>query len=155
MDPELIFFVIRGLIRVGAAARDAYEQTVRDQPFKMPVLPVPAKTDGARLIEYFNQQDGLYASMTAPGGALAPYWQPGRDTYVQTPEAIAILKEAADALKRERARKAETTDWRWIRLSDEGKVGVLLEQWNPAAAPIDPWARIALALADVALDYIG
>jgi hypothetical protein len=159
MSPELIFFAIRSLIRVGTAARDAYEQKVRDGDFAMPPLPVPAVYPEERIILFFSKKRGPYHQLTAEGGALSKYWNAAEDTNLDTDEAREALLAYADLLRREKTlqtatNKGDDIDWRALRWSDEEAVD-MLPQWGKGQGPINPWARIGLALADVALDYIN
>ncbi|MFM8532841.1 MAG: hypothetical protein ACKOEC_04540, partial [Acidimicrobiia bacterium] len=77
MDPTLVFFIVRSLIRVGSAARDAYEQSVRDATFKMPPLPNALMTRAGLLQQYFGRISGTYKELTAPEASLSKYWLPG------------------------------------------------------------------------------
>ena len=39
MNPVLIVTIIRGIIRIGRVAANAYEQYVRDKPALLPLVP--------------------------------------------------------------------------------------------------------------------
>lgn len=176
MDPALIFFIIRGVIRVGTASRKAYEQGVRDKNFKMPPLPVLEADIDVRIQEYFNEERGHARAlkMTAAGGPLHQYWIAGpaggglKKPPDDDPQAVTRMYEsfltAMADIRRQRADAAATKAGstyvaNWINLCafDQEIPGTIevLEQWSPDAQPVLPWARVALALADVALDFVG
>jgi hypothetical protein len=160
MDPELVFFIIRSLIRVGTVARDAYEQSVRDQNFQMPDLPFPQLSAGELLQRYFNQVDGIYRQLADPSknGAMAKYWGPNDLPNPKEPDAVPILLSTAMELQAQDAQKIPTNataSWAYLRSQIESGVTGVLDPWSPQQAPTSPWAHIALALADVALDYVG
>jgi hypothetical protein len=140
MSPDLIFFAIRSLIRVGYAARDAYEQSVRDADFSMPPLPS---------IEYGD--DRYKPLVKQPDGPLSRYWDPVKDTCLNTDEAKDALLTYASMLREQSVEN--NNEWRWQRWCDEDTV-VSLAQWNKKDGPLEPWEKIGLALADVVLDYL-
>lgn len=155
MDPALIFFIVASLIRVGTATRDALEQSARDKDFQISVAyPVASVAD--RFDEFFNRNTGLRRDLTEkPDGPLAKYWIDnatggGPDT---TPEAYAALFAALGGLKRPDF--ATNASWISLRAVDEEALAGVLSQWSSAGKPLDPWARVALAVADVGLAYVG
>ncbi len=155
MDPELIFFIISSLIRVGTATRDALEQSARDKDFQISVAyPVASVAD--RFDEFFNRNTGLRRDLTRkPDGPLAKYWIDNAtggapDT---TAEAHTALFTALGGLKR--LDFATNASWISLRTVDEEALVGVLSQWSNADKPLDPWARVALAIADVGLAYVG
>jgi hypothetical protein len=161
MDPALVFFAIRGLLRVGTAARTAYEQNVRDQDFRMPDLPVLTLTKAGLLDRHFNQTDGIHRELARDNRPLAKYWIQGPTGGLPNPslpESEALLLAAIAELERRDAlevpQNAEQS-WAALRAANEAAVTGLLDPWSKEKAPPNAWTRIALALAEVALDYVG
>jgi hypothetical protein len=155
MNPELIFFIISSLIRVGTATRDALEQSARDKDFQISVAyPVASVRD--RFDEFFNRNTGLRRDLTRkPDGPLAKYWIDNAtggapDT---TADSYTVLFSALGGLKRPDF--AANASWISLRTVDEEALVGILSQWSNADKPLDPWARVALAVADVGLGYVG
>lgn len=152
MDPALILFAIQSLIQIGSAASEAYEQAVRDEDVKMPALPKPIVTVDERLQEYFNPGDGIYKTMTGPGGALERTWLAANKSFFKDTVAIATLLRAADTIDIN-----EQADGKMPAAYIFGGQGtkILLEQWSDRDAPLDAWQSIALTLAQVGLGFVG
>ena len=155
MDPELIFFVISSLIRVGTATRDALEQSARDKDFQI-VVGLPIAPVASRFDEFFNLKSGLHRELTQkPNGPLAKYWVDDATGGVpaDTPEARGALFNALSGLKRPGF--GTNTSWISLRTIDEEALVSVLSQWSNSDRPLDPWTRVALAVADVGLAYVG
>ncbi|TCT02368.1 hypothetical protein [Aquabacter spiritensis] len=152
MSPDLIFFTLRSLLRVGSAAQSVLEQQIRDAAIDLPP-PAPDQADPLDVaIKYFR---GDYRSWVAPGGALHAHWDAVSDVYKPTPEAKAAVIDAVFTIKRTFASPAAGAGSLSLdQLAAEGDGVVLLQQWKTGEAP-DPWARIATTLAGVALDYVA
>lgn len=148
VSPELILFFIRGVIKLGSAARGAYEQKVRDQDIPLP-KPLPASPGPlGRAPDYFKAGKA-YHDLVLPGGILHAYWQ--GDSYINTDEAKAVVSAIVYKIE---AELQSDTDWRMGAHGDtEG--AVVLAQWADGSGPPHPWLRIAMAAADVALDYLA
>jgi hypothetical protein len=103
----------------------------------------------------FREIDDLKARV-APGGDLAALWEPAGANGMGLPhrnnDALAMRTlhdAAAEAWKREQSRtSAHAGEFDQTRLG-----GILLRQWEDGAGPPPPWARIAISLGQVALEY--
>jgi hypothetical protein len=149
ISPETVVFAVRALIRVGTAARDAYEQHVRDSPIAIANLSMPPFDSDDLLLAFFVLDDTRNARITT--GDLKDLL--GSDKKPKSPEARQALKAAAlEEMSREPATQGE---YAARRLSEEGGA-MLLAQWSDKGnKPPSPVTRIALAFADVALEYIA
>lgn len=157
LSPELILLFVRGVIKLGTAARGAYEQKLRDQKI---TLPPPLATYGDPLdlvVTYFRDKvdqqtpQGKYHAMVAAGGPLYRHWDHTRNIYRDTDEDKAVLIAAAVEL----LNASNTTAWQTsLSHGDDGTM-LVLSQWRDSAAPPQPWLRVAMAVADVALSYVA
>ena len=152
LSPETLVFAVRALVRVGSAGREAYEQKVRDAPLRMPNLTRPVIDDDRALHSTFRLNRPLRERMDS-GGDLAALWDgeaPKDDAarLILIEESTRFLAEAASKTPSDRT-------WSETRFEQEHAGIVLLDQWAEGKGPPEPWARLALAVADVALDYVG
>jgi hypothetical protein len=155
ISPEAVVFAVRALIRIGTAARDAYEQSVRDADIVLANLPMPAISDDAALFNFFNvpgRRDRIKS-----GGDLAGFWDAVGTAPKDAPARQILIGEVYKELQS----KPQTVDGavavnKWLVLRSGEEQGVaLLSQWSKAAQPPNPATRIALAFADVALEYVA
>jgi hypothetical protein len=157
MTPENVLFAIRSLIRVGLAARDAYEQKVRDAKFPMPNVKVPDFDTTDALYEFFTRQENR--SLIKPDGPLADAWKHsavGLGLPREDPESRRKLMAAYFSIvEAGRTERGEEVDFGKQRLMEEQGAYILLSQWEKSEGPPDPMVRIALSMADVVLEYIG
>ena len=147
MTPELILAFVQGAIRLGQAARSAYEQSVRNAGVPLPP-PLPTMVAPLVRVQQYFGADGPYHDRVAPPAALAAYWDSGLDGYVDRPDARAALIAAAIDIDRG---NADGADWRRRYLS--AAEPVVLAQWADGSKPPPPWVRVAMAMVGVALDY--
>ncbi len=149
IDPATIIFGVQGLIRLGTAARDAYEQKVREAPIPLIDLDYPKFDDDQKLRNVFEGSPTAFARIE-PGGDLADCWAPdGRvkdDASRQRLYDEAIKIVGATGLG---------SDWRAIRFRAEPSALILAAQFKAGAEPPRPAVRLALAFADVALGYVA
>lgn len=158
MSPELIFFAVTALIRVGTATRDALEQKARDEDFQIVLAFPDISSVETRLDEFFNRSSGLRKDLTQLGqtpGPLAQYWVDNATggEPAKTAEAYTALLSALGGLNRPGFDKK--TSWISLRAVDEEALVMIVAQWSRKDRPIDPWARVALAIADVGLSYVA
>jgi hypothetical protein len=160
VSPETIVFAVRATVRLGRAARDAYEQTVRDGDLgisKLQLVPVPkalelhrkyrASFDGDRIL-----WERLVAVLPAPPPDHPNHlWDRGFKSPAIEQAAEAVYRSWS--LERPAAPPDSMATWTSQRVAEEG-VQFVLAQWMPGHGPAHPAARIVLAFADVALDYV-
>ncbi|MGE0579341.1 hypothetical protein [Reyranella sp.] len=140
--PALLVFGVQGLIKLGRASRDAYEQYVRDRPASLPLLGVVELTATEKATAFFRQpENNVWVSQ---GGAFAAHWD-------------ANANDLRDGIENERAivvawLKVCTSPPSATPFEPARSVAFLVRQWEGDGPP-PPWLRLALALADVALDF--
>lgn len=140
--PALLVFGVQGLIKLGRASRDAYEQYVRDRPASLPLLGAVELTPTEKATAFFRQPENKI--WVAQGGTFAAYWDGDSN-------------DLRDGIENERAIVAA---WLQVCTSPPSatpfeparSVAFLVRQWEGDGPP-PPWLRLALALADVALDF--
>lgn len=144
ISPDTIVFAVRSLIRVGSAARSAYEQKVRDAPIAEPNWPQPQISSDDDLRGFFElKADRLEATKE--------HW---KDKKPKSPEDRRRLIELRKSYL---AAEPDTPAAGFIRsrLVEEEDAITVIDQWAAGKEPPDPAVRIALAFADVALDYVS
>ena len=154
MTPDTIAFAVRSVVRLGSAARQAYEQSVRDAPMPVSDLPVPILSDDDALFGFFDV--GELRQRIEEGGDLHKLW-------VEDPNGNMVPRDAAarDILVAEQLKILQQlpADFRrsWIaqRFQQEAMSGVLVKQWKDGTGPPTPALRLVLAFTDVALDFVG
>lgn len=153
MTPELVFFGVRSLARLGTAAKSAYTQKIRDAdasiriPDKITVDPfdfaltlldeiVPQRLeDGGDLFDCFDdgspKNDPVCKSRIIR--AAEDYWPAG------------LWKDRSELLVGDGAR---------LERDPAGANGyVVLKQWAKGTEPPGAFARIGITLADIVLDF--
>jgi hypothetical protein len=157
MTPEAVLFAIQGLIRVGLAARQAFEQKVRDAKFPMPNVTLPHFDTSDLLYEFFTRQENR--KLIETDGPLADAWKhkaAGLGLPREDPESRRRLMAAYFSIaEARRTKRGGEKDFGKQRLIEEQGAYVLLSQWGKSQGPPDPMVRIALSMADVVLEYIG
>jgi hypothetical protein len=147
ISAELLILTVKGLVTLGVASRDAYEQHVRDRPLDIPLIKGVEFTTIDSAASFFRINKPL---LVAAGGPYAEYWNQGNNLPKRecTAEIIeAHLKELrrlppdGAALKRDSG------------FASAGSM--ILVQWPNNQAPPPPGWRVALALAGVALDFVS
>lgn len=142
VTPTLLVFGVQGLIKLGRASREAYEQYVRDRPASLPLLGTVSRTPVEQAAEFFRQPGN--EAWVAAGGTFAAHWDADANGLREGIEHegpivaawFTVCASAPSATPFEPARS----------------VAFLVRQWEGDGPP-PPWLRLALALADVALDF--
>lgn len=142
ISPDTIVFAVRSLIRVGSAARSAYEQKVRDAPIAEPNWPKPQISSDDDLRGFFELKAGRLE-------ATQEHW---KDKKPKSPEARRRLIELRKGYLAAEP-DAPAAGFIRSRLEEEEDAITVIDQWAAGKEPPDPAVRIALAFADVALDY--
>lgn len=140
--PELLVFSVQGLVKLGLAARDAYEQYVRDRPASLPLLGEVELADWQRAAAFFREPENRI--WVAPGGRHADLWDQDGDDLKHGPAA-----EDAIVLSWLRLRAAAPAA---TPFAPAQSAAMLVRQWQGEGPP-PPWLRLALALTDVTLDF--
>ncbi len=147
MTPAMIFFAIQAAIRLGRAGNQSLLQYARDREVLLPsVIQVPVgrkETIRARIMNSGNVPEALQESW------IRFVNTPEKDIKLRDYEAIEtymISLDGADSQNKPRldseAKDAATAYW-------------MVRQWSENKAPIGPGGRFALAIANVAIDYVA
>jgi hypothetical protein len=145
MNPLLIVFGIRAVVRLGRAGAEIYAQRARDKAVFLPDIVAPA----------FNRYDYVVTFYASPANLAAlrqderlrPLWDDGLHRPIDKRTATVDMLYAAAIAAQATARDDQAT----LELAG----GAMIAQWSRAAAPISPVGRIAVTMADIALEFVG
>ncbi len=152
MNPVLIVFGIRAAVRLGRAGAEIYAQRSRDRDVYLPDIEPPAPFSAYQLlIDFYGDPVNLQRLKADP--QLIVLWDEAAERPVnKQPRTIEPLHAAfLSALAEKSVDGGEES--RTARLELAG--GALISQWSRAAEPISPIGRIALTMADIALEFVG
>jgi hypothetical protein len=148
MDPTLIIFGIRTILRLTREGTAAFNQYQRDKPALFP----DALEADFRKVDFIR--DTFFPDHVAQlsgDGPWAKYWRdlaPAPDV----PNATEALYLAAVQLRAEAAaRKSKLSSQRGIEVGG----AVLIQQWADGKGPVGPIGRVVLSMADIALEFVG
>jgi hypothetical protein len=148
MDPTLIVFAIRAAVRVGRAGTQAFNQYERDREALLPTLPKVDFTED----EFIETTLRVHATSRLKDAAdLGRFW-PGIGPLPGDPRAKEVLRQAALQIDAE----LKAHDHGFLpEVGAEVAGGALIKQWSESKEPVPPWARLALTMADVALEFFA
>ena len=148
MDPTLIIFGIRTILRLAREGTAAFNQYQRDKPALFP----DALEADFRKVDFIR--DAFFpdhVDQLSGDGPWAKYWRdlaPAPDV----PNATEALYLAAVQLRAEAAaRKSKLSSQRGIEVGG----AVLIQQWADGKGPVGPIGRVVLSMADIALEFVG
>lgn len=157
MSPTLIISIVRGLVRIGSVAADAYEQYIRDKPAMLPLVDMLDAAPDAKVAQARNAMPG-FETLVTTDPHLKKYANynalQGRARDVAIAELFAAL-----TVFRQKQRMGDDAEAKKEGLNtgdvDAAVAGVFVAQWSKAGGPLGPFARVALAMADVTLEFVG
>jgi hypothetical protein len=148
MDPTLIVFAIRAVIRVGRAGTQAFNQYERDRDAILPTLPKADFTED----RFISTTLIMHAPERLEDATdLGRFWT-GIGPLPSDPRAKEVLRQAA--LQIEAGLKARELGY-LPEVGAEVVGGMMIKQWSESKEPIPPWAHLALTMADVALEFFA
>ena len=148
MDSTLIVFAIRTVIRVGRAATQAFNQYERDRKVLLPSLPKVDFTDDEFIRTTLKD---LAQARLEDKTDLGRFWS-GFGLLPSDPRAKEVLRQAALQLVAEE----EAHSHGYLpEVGAEVVGGTMIKQWSESKEPVPPWARLALTMADVALEFFA
>jgi hypothetical protein len=148
MDPTLIVFAIRAVLRVGRAGTQAFNQYERDREALLPTLRQVDFTED----EFIETTLRTHATSRLKDATdLGHFWS-GIGPLPSDSRAKETLRQAA--LQIDAALKAQDHGY-LPELGAEVAGGALIKQWSESQEPVPPWARVALTMADVALEFFA
>src|SRR5262247_2813162 len=147
MDPTLIIFGIRALIRLAREGVAAFNQFERDRPALFP--------DG--LSADFRQIDFIrttfipdHQDLLTGGGAFAKYW--AGTAPAKVPGAMeALYIGAVQLFSEDQAKKKQVTPRKGVEIGG----AVMIQQWASGKGPVGPVGRMVITMADVGLEFVG
>ena len=150
MNPLFVVAAVRAAIRIGRTAADAFEQYAQEKPILIPDAERLDIDDPAADVRGIAAEFPEFAELLKTDPELSKLWQNDRPTAV----ADAVTTVYAVAL-RYRDRNLGGSGQVGAQTVDEIAGGVMVAQWARGKGPVTPAIRIVVALADVALEYIG
>lgn len=151
VGPETVMLAVQALVRVGAAVRDAYEQKLRDEAVALIDLDPPPLDEAEVLWGFFIATPEREARVTPPGD-LAGLWSNSGGR--RQPKDAQAQRRLWDEVLRTLGGEADATSRALEERLHRTALVTVMAQWRPAAAPPEPWVRVAGALAEVVLDWL-
>lgn len=142
MSPQATVFAIQAVMRLGNAARRAYQDKVLDTSITLPNVDVARITAPARALQ-------VVEAAFQRGELVRSDWIADCDLVAADDNSSAGLTAQNRILA-----AAARVDPEFARASEQDAL-VVLEQWSDDANRHTPLGRIGLELADIALDYVG
>jgi len=146
MDPELILFAIRSLIRLGREGAAAIDQYERDKAALFP-NGISAGFDRVDFITEAFIPDHRELLQREPLVALWRDNAPAPDV----PGAEQTLFAAAVQLKASITKATAGSPERALSIGG----AVMIKQWASGKGPLSPLGRIAITIADIGLEFVG
>ena len=147
MDPTLIIFGIRALIRLAREGISAFNQFERDRPALFPdgVSADFRQIDFIRNIFFPDHADLLTGS-----GAFAKYWS-GTAPATMPGAMEALYIGAVKLFAEDQAKKKQVSLRRGVEIGG----AVMIKQWADGKGPVGPIGRMVLTMADIGLEFVG
>ena len=147
MDPELILFAIRSLIRLGREGAAAIDQYERDKAVLFP----NGITAGFDRIDFITEVFiPAHQELLRGDQPLAKLWVDNAPA-LDVPGAEQTLFVMAVQLKANDDKTASLSPQRAVALGG----AVMIKQWASGKGPLSPIARMALTIADIALEFVA
>lgn len=149
MNPLFVITAVRAAIRIGHTAADTFEQYAQEKPILIP----DAETVGADCTVYIRGVADRYSEfnrLLEEDPELSALWKDGAATPIEGAQ-DAVLAVAYRFVRRRGGEEVHLGS----QTVDEIAGGIIVGQWAEGKGPVRPWARIIVALADVALEYVG
>jgi hypothetical protein len=160
MNPLFVITAVRAAIRIGRTAQDAFEQYAQEKPILLPDAD-DLPDDPVGEIITITQDYPAFQKLLEEDPELGKFWSNNLPT--DKKDATEIVYAAA--LRFERRALIDTApaadnagpqaEYIAAQTGDELVGGILVGQWAKGKGPVTPATRVVLALADVALEYVG
>jgi hypothetical protein len=160
MNPLFVITAVRAAIRVGRTAQDAFEQYVQEKPVFLPDADdLPEDPIGEIIV--IAQDYPAFQKLLEEDEELKKLWSDNLPT--DKINATEIVYAAAHRFQQRALMDAEPAagnagpqaEYIAAQTGDELVGGILVGQWATGKGPVTPATRVVLALADVALEYVG
>jgi hypothetical protein len=160
MNPLFVVTAVRAVIRIGRTAQDAFEQYAQEKPLLLPDAE-DLPDDPVGEIITIAQDFPAFQKLLEDDEELKKLWSDNLPT--DKKDATEIVYSAA--LRFEQRALLDTdpeagdaglqAEYVAAQTGDELVGGILAAQWAKGKGPVTPATRVVLALADVALEYVG
>lgn len=144
MNISLIQFAVQSIVRLSVVSKEAAEQRARNKKALLPALNQQDLSPQIIVNSFFTIGHTEYV---ADEGPLAEFWDVTEKKAKSDQLAIDSLYVAALKISAE-----EGGDF-VAALTPSG--AAIIEQFDPGEGPISPFARVAIAAADVVLEYLS
>jgi len=149
MNPALILFGIKAVIRLAKAGQEAYSQSVQDAPIIFPTIDDVA-TNRYSIVSNFFKAAG-YSKYVKPGTEYAEYW----DQTNNTPIDVDTLFIAVVKIQTEDKEDDQNGEERIPERKETAAGLIFVKQWSSSTEPLSPIAKVIMTAGDIALEYIG
>ncbi len=147
MDPTLIIFGIRALIRLAREGISAFNQFERDRPA---LFPDGVSADFRQIDFIRNTFFPDHADLLTGNGGFAKYWSGTAPAAV--PGAMeALYIGAVKLFAEDQAKKKQVSSRRGVEIGG----AVMIKQWADGKGPVGPIGRMVLTMADIGLEFVG
>lgn len=150
MNPLFVITAIRGLLRIGKTAADAYAQRAQTKPILLPDADF-LKADPRETVMLVADAYPEFKNLLETDDGLSQLWQNNRFIDDAPGAEDAVL---AVAYRFHTLRSPADSDL-GTQPADEVAGGMMIGQWADGKGPVRPWTRVIVAMADVALEYVA
>lgn len=150
MNPMFVIAAIRAAIRIGHTTADAYAQYAQEKPILLPDADRLPGDNFVLKIRRVANNNPEFANLLETDHELAKLWQDGQVKSGSPDEAMVY----AVALRYVQ-RSARKNGHLGAQPDEEIAGGIMVGQWADGKGPVTPAIRVVVALADVALEYVG
>ena len=148
MDPTLIVFGIRTILRLAHEGTAAFNQYQRDKPA---LFPDAIEADFRKIDFIRDTFIPDHIDQITGDGPLAKFWG-DLVPDPNVPNATEVLYMAAVQLRAEMAaRRSQLAPGRGIEVGG----ALMIQQWAEGKGPVGPIGRVVLTMADIALEFVG
>lgn len=150
MDPLIVVTAVRAAIRIGRTAADAFEQYAQERPMLIPDAKRLNIDDPVAEIRKVADEFEEFKELLDSDPELKKLWKNRKPT--RLPDAEETVFAVA---MRYRGRCGGSSGHLGAQTGEEIAGGIMVGQWAEGKGPVSPWTRVVVALADVALEYVG
>ncbi|WP_262690015.1 hypothetical protein [Kordiimonas aestuarii] len=154
MSLSMIIAGIQAVLRAGQAGVNLYAEHARDRAIFLPDLSWPASSTGETVVAYFR----AHPDVIKADPVLKNYW---KETPVPriSPISPSIIDQCSALMLKNQAQEKLVADGKdAVDAQREAEMlagGRMVEQWRESRKPPSAWARMALTITDVGLEFVG
>ncbi len=148
MNTALVLAGVDALIKLSNATNKAIKDHAVNDDILFPHLKDLPNDPLGRISDFFNEPENT-AYVSGPAAKYAAYWQDNDNLFAPKTD-----KQSLDTLAMAMA-EIESTRPSVNRPASASAGRIMIRQWVDGEKPLSPIARITIAAADIALDYVG